>query len=50
MNVLTDDIFRVYWKFLFAAFGSAMLSSIYTLAEAAVAAYAVASLRRRTGV
>ena len=36
MNVLTDDIFRVYRKFLFAAFGSAMLSSIYTLVDAAV--------------
>ena len=36
MNVLTDDIFRVYRKFLLAAFGSAMLSSIYTLVDAAV--------------
>lgn len=36
MNVLKDDIFGVYRKFLFAAFGSALMSSIYSLVDAAV--------------
>ncbi len=36
MNVLTDNIFGVYRKFLVAAFGSALMSSIYSLVDAAV--------------
>ncbi len=36
MNVLKDDIFGVYRKFLAAAFGSALMTSIYSLVDAAV--------------
>lgn len=36
MNVLTDNILGVYRKFLVAAFGSALMSSIYSLVDAAV--------------
>ncbi len=36
MNLLEDDIPSVYRKFLFAAFGSALMTSIYSLVDAAV--------------
>ncbi len=36
MNVLKDNILGVYRKFLIAAFGSALMSSIYSLVDAAV--------------
>ena len=36
MNVLTDNVFGVYRKFLVAAFGSALMTSIYSLVDAAV--------------
>ena len=36
MNVLKDDISGVYRKFLAAAFGSALMTSIYSLVDAAV--------------
>ena len=36
MNVLTDNVFGVYRKFLAAAFGSALMTSIYSLVDAAV--------------
>lgn len=36
MDVLKDDIFGVYRKFLAAAFGSALMTSIYSLVDAAV--------------
>ena len=43
MNLLTDDLFKVYRKFLAAAFGSALITSIYSL----VAAVIVATLWQR---
>lgn len=36
MNVLTDNVFGVYRKYLVAAFGSALMTSIYSLVDAAV--------------
>ena len=36
MNLLTDDLFKVYRKFLAAAFGSALITSIYSVVDAAM--------------
>ena len=36
MNLLTDDLFKVYRKFLAAAFGSALVTSIYSVVDAAM--------------
>ena len=36
MNLLTDDLFKVYRKFLAAAFGSARITSIYSVVDAAM--------------
>lgn len=36
MDLLKDDVFRVYRRFLTAAFGSALMTSIYSLVDAAV--------------
>ena len=36
MDLLKDDIFAVYRKFLVAAFGSALMTSIFSLVDAAV--------------
>lgn len=49
MNLLTDKIKTVYFKYLYAAFGSAMIVSIYSVVDMAIvrpkAAFIVSVLR-----